>query len=358
MGDQPRGRRRTWRIALAMAAVVVIAAGLAWKPLSRKLVAKAGGYGDIGGRWDCDATAVEEGRPNPELYGCFVPIPGRTVLRFQKPRFGDHLTFLMGAQATDPAAPGYDPDASEDEGPPHLVTIRPFWLQRHEVTAQRFEWCVRLGPCREDQIRSGGYFNYKRAGREVYPANGVTWEGARTYCEWIGGRLPTEAEYEYVARQGVESTRYIWGDAEPGCAHAVMGGGPNGKCGVSGTEAIGFWPANGPDYINQTVNLVGNVWEWLADWYDPEYYARSPRLMPRGPETGLARVQRGGGWTDDDPAVFRGTFRASMAPEVQLEDVGFRCAADSVDTIHEATAAWMVAFGWSDLQPAPDPASR
>ncbi|MCB9727087.1 MAG: formylglycine-generating enzyme family protein [Deltaproteobacteria bacterium] len=343
-----RSRRR--RVVGLVVVLVLVAAALGWRTVARKVVALVHSYGDIGGLWDCDSTAKQDHRAYTTRFGCFVPVPGHNVLAYRRPSDPDVLTFLMGAQASDPEAPGYDPDASEDEAPPHRVTIEPFWIQRHEVSVEQYEWCVRLGPCLPEQIRTGGYFNYGAGStRQLYPANGVTWEGARAYCEWIGGRLPTEAEWEYVARQGPLATRYVWGDTEPGCGHAVMGAAATGKCGVANSEATGYWPLNGPDNSHQTVNVIGNVWEWVADWYGADYYAHSPAVAPRGPETGEARVQRGGGWGDEDPAVFRGAFRGSMVPSVQLEDVGFRCAADRVDHVVDATREWMDRYRWDEL---------
>ncbi|MDP6943489.1 MAG: formylglycine-generating enzyme family protein, partial [Myxococcota bacterium] len=222
--------------------------------------AAVGGSGDLWSLWDCDATHVFEGRPGIERVGCMVRMPGanlRRTLHTPPARAAtvDIHTFLMGAQADSPERPGYDPEASEDEGPPHEVSLSPFWIQRLEVSIRQFRWCIVYGPCTVSQVGTGGYFGFdgeattqslfpsKR--EDTRPINGVTWEGARTYCEWIGGRLPTEAEWEYAARGGPLQLRYPWGAEAPTCHHAVYGRGTGGKCGSPGPTLASLHPPKG-----------------------------------------------------------------------------------------------------------------
>jgi formylglycine-generating enzyme required for sulfatase activity len=141
---------------------------------------------------------------------CFVPIPAGS--------------FWMGAQASDPSGPGYDPAALPEEGPVRKVEVPPFQMLRTEASVALFERCVRAGACEVGSVSTGGYSNYGVPAREAHAINGITWQGARALCGWMGGRLPSELEWEYAAR-GPESRRYPWGDA-PGCALRAAAGAP------------------------------------------------------------------------------------------------------------------------------------
>ncbi|MEZ4265745.1 MAG: SUMF1/EgtB/PvdO family nonheme iron enzyme [Myxococcota bacterium] len=325
-------RGKLARVALGLVGLLVLLAAGAWLTRAAwlpRVLARTASFGDIGGIEDCDAEAVAEHRRVTEEPGCMVPMPPRGLEKHSTDATaGLPLdTFIMGAQADDPEAPFYDEEADEDEGPPHTVRLSPFWMHRHEVSVAQFRWCVRAGACDGDDIaQSGGYFNYGRPHRDAYPANGVNWFGARDYCAWIGGRLPTEAEWEYAARGGRAQRRYPWDPAvEPTCEHAVFGGGTGNRCGIDSTSEIAYYPPLGENRVSWTEHMAGNVWEWTADWYQEDAYAHSGELDPRGPETGVGRVQRGGGWNEDDSATLRATFRAQMDPSMQLADIGFRC---------------------------------
>lgn len=153
-----------------------------WGP---HIVARVHDIGDFGGIRFCDASAAWEGRLTVERRGCMMPIPGPALTVPSGGVKGDlpEDTFIMGAQADDPSAPGSDPEAHTDEGPPHRVRLRPFRMHRHEVSVARFRWCVRLGGCKgEDVEQSGGYFNYGQPNRDGHAVSGVTWFGARDYC--------------------------------------------------------------------------------------------------------------------------------------------------------------------------------
>ena len=356
-----KGKSRPMRLALIVGLVLVLAAGLGAFLYARTLVATIYSFGDVDGIWDCDPMAVEENRPRIEQFGCMVPVPGPKLVRAltlgpteSVPR--DVHAFLMGAQSTDPAAPGYDTEASDDEAPPHRVTLSPFWIHMYEVTVDQYRWCTRIGPCSEDDVGTGGYFNYERPHAGEHPVNGVNWHGAEAYCGWIGGRLPTEAEWEFTARAGGLQRRYPWtGESELTCGHLIFGGGAESRCGIDATEAAGYHPPLGEDRTLWTLHMAGNVWEWTADWYDADYYARSPQKDPQGPHTGTGRVQRGGGWSDADPAVFRGAFRAQMDPTMKMPDVGFRCVADAVD---HTPARYRESFSNPDLAKTFQPIDR
>jgi formylglycine-generating enzyme required for sulfatase activity len=299
--------------------------------------------GDLWGLWECDASHMYDGRPGFERVGCMVPLPGpdlrRALFRVSGGLSDDAQgNFLMGAQSTDPDGPGYDVQAGDDEAPPHHVTLSPYWLQRMEITIHQYRLCLISGACRLEEIGVAGAFHFDgdlnrsqlgppKKGDER-PINGVTWEGARRYCNWVGGRLPTEAEWEYAARSGRLQHRYPWGDEPPTCRRAVFKGSASQPCGV--TSASSEFSPDGHHTPSHILHQAGNLWEWTADWYAPNYYERSPRMNPKGPKTGPGRVQRGGSYSDDDPAVLRAAFRAQMDPTLKMPDVGFRCASDRV----------------------------
>ena len=242
---------------------------------------------------------AEAGQP-----GCMVAVPGGS--------------FLRGAQSTDPEAPGFDPDARVDEGPPGRVRVSPFETHRDEVRVWQYERCLDAGRCSEKHVRTGGpYDTVGRGDRANHPATSVSWFGAREYCAWIGGRLPTEAEWEWAAR-GPAAHRWPWGTPRVTCAMAVFGGrgcsdGSTDEARMSGRSRYGIQ------------HLAGNVWEWTADWYRPDAYTKARAGDPRGPRRGRRRVVRGGSWNDRDPSELRASARAAYPPDRRSVSGGFRC---------------------------------
>lgn len=168
-------------------------------------------------------------------------------------------------------------------------------------------------------------------GRAEHPVVHVSWFDAVAYCDWVGARLPTEAEWERAARGGLDGHHFPWGDElEPDGAHRMnvfQGDFPaddTGADGWVGTCPVRSYPPNGFGLFEVT----GNVWEWCADWFDPGWYARSPRWAPAGPPDGRARVLRGGSYLCHHRHCrrYRVDARSSSTPESTTGNTGFRIA--------------------------------
>lgn len=211
-----------------------------------------------------------------------------------------------------------------DEQPDHYVGVSAFRLGRCAVTNAEFaEFLNRAGmntdewfdPTAAGGIERGADGQWRAvSGRERWPVTGVSWYGAKAYCESVGGRLPTEAEWEWAA-VGPEWRVYPWGDEwdpskcccldNPGSPYVDVDAYPEGAswCGA--------------------LNMAGNCWEWCADWYGP--YSADPQDNPTGPAEGTERVIRGG-FYKNAADLFRGSCRLRQAPDVRRDGIGFRCA--------------------------------
>jgi formylglycine-generating enzyme required for sulfatase activity len=199
----------------------------------------------------------------------------------------------------------------EDESPQHLVTLEGLWIDRTEVTNAQYKLCVAGGICVESI-----YADNTTYGKDDYPVVGVAWDDAATYCNWVGGRLPSEAEWEYTAR-GPDQWRYPWGNQFDGTQSNHCG---DTNCqqkwaddsvddGHANTAPVGSYPG-GASWCG-VLDMAGNVSEWIGDWYGG--YSSAARLNPMGPETGDYKVLRGGGWSNDQVGI-RSANRMSPLP--------------------------------------------
>jgi formylglycine-generating enzyme required for sulfatase activity len=219
-------------------------------------------------------------------------------------------TYVVGAQASDPGAPGFDPLATGGELAVQTVSTPGFWIQKHEVTTASFRLCK---DCMAHGVLEDEPGNLGLPDRMNHPVNGVSWHAAQAYCAFLGARLPTEVEWELHAR-GPDARRWPWGD-EPGCGVAFVRGDQvpwtermaRPPCDTHGTTVLSGLRG---DTVFGTVGAAANVAEWTASsWTDGS----------------ARRVVRGGSFMNRDAGDLRGAARDGLPPGAQLLDVGFRC---------------------------------
>jgi formylglycine-generating enzyme required for sulfatase activity len=295
------------------------------------------------------AAKTEAARPTATLTPVPTPTTTPTATPIPTPGIGSTMlspvdemeqvyvpegTFLMGSTRQEIDAVMADcPDCERSwfggELPQLEVYLDAFWIDRTEVTNAMYAAFLNdrgnqeeggarwLEPSSEHSHlhKRGGEWKAD-AGYEDHPVIEVSWYGARAYCEWAGRRLPTEAEWEKAAR-GTQGQLYPWGDEPPTCSLTQYRG-------CSGrTVAVGSKPEGESPY--GAWDMAGNVYEWVADWLDYDYYETSPAENPPGPETGTDRGLRGGS-CGNNPWDLRTACRSWLSPEYTLTSVGFRCA--------------------------------
>lgn len=225
-------------------------------------------------------------------------------------------SFFMGSSYTD----AYDFD------PGHLVYLDKFYIDQYEVTNAQYAQCVTARACEPpaffgSNTRLRYYDNLEEYGD--YPVVFVTWDQARTYCEWRGDRLPTEAEWEKAAGWNPfnEKTAYYpWGDRDPTLDLVHFQ--------AEDTAPVGSYP-EGASKVD-ALDMAGNVMEWVADTYSPTYYQFSPARNPSGPTSQEGdKVLRGGGYSDIYKAVLWTFWRYHLPADTADDYIGFRCASDT-----------------------------
>ena len=243
-------------------------------------------------------------------------------------------TFMMGC------SPG-DDECYDFEKPPHQVTItKGFWMGQTEVTVRAYKRFVgATGKQMPPEPNIGERPLNPGWGDDAMPIVGVSWDEAQAYCGWAGGRLPTEAEWEYTARGGSTEARY--GPIDEVAWYADNSGqqrldstqirnedqrkySQRRKDNGNGMHEAGSKQANGFGVFD----MLGNVSEWVSDWYDGHYYQSSPPQDPAGPAGGQERILRGGSW-DDVPRVVRVSFRFRVGSSFTGYDSGFRCGGEA-----------------------------
>jgi sulfatase modifying factor 1 len=208
---------------------------------------------------------------------------------------------------------GFLPD---DFPPTRAVAHAPWWRQ-----VEGADWRRPEGP------------HSTLEGRDDHPVVHVSWNDALAYCAWAGTRLPTEAEWEYAARAGLDGAVFPWGnDLEPDGEHRMnvfQGVFPQQNTGADGhlgTCPVDAYEPNGLGLYNVT----GNVWEWCADWFHATFHTRDTRTNPLGPPSGTNRITRGGSYLCHDSYCrrYRVAARNSLTPDSSTGNTGFRCVVD------------------------------
>jgi eukaryotic-like serine/threonine-protein kinase len=213
--------------------------------------------------------------------------------------------FMMGCN------PALDDQCRTNELPYHMVTLSSFAIDRTEITQAAYAQCVAGGSCTQPSDQ------YDPANKPQHPVAFVTWDQAVAYCGFVGKRLPTEAEWEKAAR-GDDGRTYVWGEEVPTCDHAAFA-----PCAGNESKPVGSYPLGASAY--GLMDMCGNLWEWIADWSDNDYYAISPASDPTGPATGSSRVVRGGYFANIGQ-ILRAAYRSALDPSTADRYLGFRCA--------------------------------
>ncbi|MCD6497959.1 MAG: SUMF1/EgtB/PvdO family nonheme iron enzyme [Deltaproteobacteria bacterium] len=219
-------------------------------------------------------------------------------------------TFQMGSTAV-----------QSDEQPVHSVTVPGFEMTQSEVTVRQYGACVTAGSCTAPG--TGGMCNWNDPGYEDHPVNYVDWSQAVAFCTWAGGRLPSEAEWEYAARSGGQNIEYPWGNDEATCSYAVGDHGCGGGCGTGRTMARCSKPAG--NTAQGLCDMAGNVWEWVQDWWHGDYNGAPTDGSAWESPSGSSRVLRGGSF-DYGMTYLRAAYRRGDAASVQYDNIGFRCS--------------------------------
>jgi formylglycine-generating enzyme required for sulfatase activity len=251
----------------------------------------------------CSKPGCKEGKAEPDMV--FVPA-------------GE---FIMGNNMGDDA-----------EKPERTVFLDAFCIDKYEVTNAQYKACVDAGACSPPSRPSSPsrLSYYGNPEFDNYPVIWVTWDNAQTYCKWRGKRLPTEAEWEKAAR-GTDGRLWPWGNSEPDGSKVNL---CDVNCtydwkeshlddGYQDTAPVESFEAGKSPY--GVYNMAGNVREWVADWFTPDYYSNAPDRNPTGPSSGMGRALRGGSWRSNIE-VASITYRLWYDAGVKDEYIGFRCA--------------------------------
>lgn len=304
----------------------------------------AAGFLLMGGKHAPDSSPVDP-KPGSAAAALAPPVPAASA-NAPVPSCPDEMVpipagqFFMGSDSK---------EAADNEKPSHNVAVDAVCMDLYEVSAKKYKACSDIGKCRRAPTEVE-WPKISAADRQIYsplctgsdpekvdhPITCVTWAMADAYCKANGGRLPTEAEWEFATR-GPDGRIYPWGDDPPthlhlnacdaqclawGKAHKVdLKALEKGDDGFATTAPVGKFPAGRSRF--GPYDVVGNVWEWVSDWYGN--YRADPAQNPAGPEQGERKVIRGGAWNAGVESWLHPSFRYAQVPDAQSYGIGFRC---------------------------------
>jgi formylglycine-generating enzyme required for sulfatase activity len=245
-------------------------------------------------------------------------IPSEFSRGFEMKISGVEMILIQGGSFMMGSASG-----ESDEMPMHRVEVRDFYMSKTEVTVGQYRKCVDEGVCSEpDDKNDGSYCNWGYSDRDDHPINCVDWKQARAFAKWVGGDLPSEAQWEYASRSRGRDIKYPWGNAEVTCEYASSIG-----CGKLGTWEV--CSKTGGNTTQGLCDMGGNVWEWVLDEYH-DSYSGAPSddigwCSDRGcdGDTSAHRVNRGGSWYAD-ASYLRSAYRGHTSPDNRNDSLGFR----------------------------------
>ncbi len=230
------------------------------------------------------------------------------------PQAGTVMLWMDGSQLVFVPGGEFVMGADGQDNPKHTVTLSDYWIQRTEVTNREYALCIKLGQCTAPQDAQAAK-DVSDPGLLDHPVVGVNWEQAQAYCGWIKGTLPTEAQWEKAAR-GTDGRTYPWGEAQPDPKLL------NFNNNIGTTSNVADYPDGKSPY--SALDMAGNVYEWVADFYQADYYASSPPTDPPGPATGEQRSVRSSSFSSGADQIPVAT-RFHSAPDASRQDLGFRC---------------------------------
>lgn len=295
--------------------------------------------------FDSDIGGEFGSQPSPRLV-IEPPVQAQLGDTWTRPNDGSVMVYVPGG--TFDMGTGTKGRVEEfwDEFPEHPVKLDGFWIDKHEISNKQYaEFMNHRGNyieggvtwvelesefCLIEKILSDTYL--PKVGFANHPVIDVSWYGAQAYCEWVGGRLPTEAEWEFAA-SGLDNWVYPWGndyDCTRGNFHdwtdedtptIYPNVGERGCDGIDFTSPVDAFPS-GASWVG-ALDMAGNVWDWISDW-GPSFYPSGLQINPTGPASGTNKIVRGGSWNNHQTGV-RTTNRGAYPPLVRSYYIGFRC---------------------------------
>ncbi len=245
----------------------------------------------------------------PTFTPTFLPLPTLGIgSTWTRPADGMVMVFVPAGNFS------MGSNSSSNEEPIHSVYLDAYWIDKTEVTNAMFAKCSQCGSSFSYSDTRVNY--YGNPEYENYPVIWVNWSVASAYCQWAGARLPTEAEWEKAAR-GMDGRIYPWGTSSPNKSFL------NYNQNIGDTTAVGSYPSGASPY--GALDMAGNVWEWVNDWYGSNYYASSPSSNPQGPPDGIARVLRGGAFNSNEGLIRSTTRGSGLVNWSPTPNDGFRC---------------------------------